>query len=163
MTSRQSPWWQGTRGEWYFVVQLILFALIVLAALVPGQPAWPPAVTWPARGLGVLLGLAGGALALAGLVGLGRNLSALPHPTDDAVLVESGVYGRVRHPIYGGLITGALGWALLTNSLLALVLAVVLLLFFEVKSRREERQLLARFPAYADYRRRVRKFFPYLY
>ena len=25
------PWWQGTRGEWYFVVQLVLFALILLA------------------------------------------------------------------------------------------------------------------------------------
>ena len=69
----------------------------------------------------------------------------------------------MRHPIYAGLIIGALGWSLLTNSLLALGLAVVLLIFFDIKSRREERQLLARFPAYADYRRRVRKFFPYLY
>ena len=163
MTPTNSPWWRGTRGEWYFVVQLILLALIVLAALVPGQPAWPLAVAWAARGLGVLLGLAGGALALVGLLRLGSNLSALPHPLDDAVLVDTGIYGLVRHPIYGGLITGALGWALLTNSLLALVLALVLQLFFEVKSRREEAQLLARFPAYADYRRRVRKFFPYLY
>jgi len=47
--------------------------------------------------------------------------------------------------------------------LAVIALALGLLLFFEVKSRREERQLLARFPAYADYRQRVRKFFPYLY
>jgi len=157
------PWWQGTRGEWYFVVQLVLFALILLAPLAPGQPAWPPALAWPARGLGLLLGLAGLALALAGLLGLGSNLSVLPHPKDDAQLVQGGVDGLARHPIYGGLITGAAGWALLTNSLWTLALALGLLLFFEVKSRREERQLLARFPAYADYRQRVRKFFPYLY
>jgi protein-S-isoprenylcysteine O-methyltransferase Ste14 len=163
MTPPHPPWWQGTRGEWYFVVQLVLFALILLAPLAPGQPGWPSALSWPARGLGLLLGLAGLALAAAGLVGLGSNLSVLPHPKDDAELVQGGVYGLARHPIYGGLIVGAVGWALLTNSLLALGLALVLLLFFEIKSRREERQLLARFPAYAAYRRRVRKFFPYLY
>ena len=160
---RQSPWWKGARGEWYFVAQLVLLGLILLAPLAPGQPAWPAPWSLAARGVGLLLGLAGLALALAGLVGLGANLSPLPHPKDDAVLVESGVYREVRHPIYAGLIIGSFGWALLTNSLPALGLAVVLLLFFDVKSRREERELLARFPAYADYRRRVRKFFPHIY
>ena len=77
--------------------------------------------------------------------------------------MEGGVYGLARHPIYGGLIAGALGWALLTNSLLCLVLALGLWMLFEVKSRREESQLLARFPAYAAYRQRVRKFLPWLY
>jgi protein-S-isoprenylcysteine O-methyltransferase Ste14 len=164
-----APWWKGTRGEWYFVVQLVLFALITLAPLAPGQPEWLFPVSLAARGLGLVLRsslcwiVAGFALATAGLLGLGRNLSPLPHPRDDATLVEGGVYGLVRHPIYAGLIMGALGWALLTNSLLALGLAVLLLVFFDVKSRREERALLARFPAYADYRRRVRKFFPFIY
>ena len=96
-------------------------------------------------------------------MGLGANLSALPHPKDGAVLVESGVYGLVRHPIYAGLILAAAGWGLLTNSPWALLLAGVLLVFFDIKSRREEGQLAARFPAYAAYRRRVRKFFPFIY
>ena len=159
----QAPWWKGTRGEWYVIVQFLLFALILLAPLAPGQPGWPGLAGLAARGLGLLLGLAGGALALAGLLHLGPNLSVLPHPKDDAALVEAGAYALVRHPIYAGLIIGALGWALLTNSLLALGLAAVLLVFFDVKSRREERQLVARFPSYADYRRRVRKFFPFIY
>ncbi len=158
-----APWWKGTRGEWYVVAQFVLFGLILLAPLAPGQPVWPGLAALAARGLGLLLGLAGLALAMAGLLHLGPNLSVLPHPKDDAALVEAGAYSLVRHPIYAGLIIGALGWALLTNSLLALGLAVVLLLFFDIKSRREERQLLARFPGYADYRRRVRKFFPFIY
>ncbi len=158
-----APWWKGTRGEWYFAAQLVLFALIFIAPLAPGQPAWPGLAGLAARGLGLLLGLVGAALASAGVFRLGQNLSVLPHPKDDAALVEGGVYALVRHPIYAGIIIGALGWALLTNSLLALGLAVVLLVFFDVKSRREERQLLARFPGYADYQRRVRKFFPFIY
>ncbi len=159
----QQPWWKSARGEWYFVLQLVLFVLVFLAPFVPGQPAWPAPFGLVLRGVGLLVGLAGFGLAMAGLLGLGRNLSVLPHPKDDATLVEGGAYGLVRHPIYAGLIIGALGWALLTNSLAALAMAVILLVFFDVKSRREERQLIAKFPAYADYRRRVRKFFPLIY
>jgi protein-S-isoprenylcysteine O-methyltransferase Ste14 len=157
------PWWRGARGEWYFVVQMVLLVLIALAPLAPGQPRWPSGLALLARGLGLLLGLAGLALALAGLLRLGRNLSPLPHPIDDAELVQGGVYALARHPIYGGLIAGTLGWSLLTNSLLALALALALWVLFEVKSRREEGQLVLRFPAYAAYRQRVRKFFPMLY
>ena len=41
--------------------------------------------------------------------------------------------------------------------------AALLLVFFDIKSRREEAWLVARFPAYADYRRRVRKLIPFIY
>jgi protein-S-isoprenylcysteine O-methyltransferase Ste14 len=153
----------GGRGEWYVVVQFILFGLIGLAPLAPGQPAWPAPLGLLARGLGLIVGAAGGALAAAGALGLGRNLSVLPHPRDDAELVQSGVYGLVRHPIYAGIIIGAVGWSLLTNSLLAPGLAIVLLVLFDFKARREEGQLLKRFPDYAAYQRRVSKFFPFLY
>jgi protein-S-isoprenylcysteine O-methyltransferase Ste14 len=158
-----APWWKNARGEWYFIVQLVLFALILLAPLVPGQPSWPGWAALAARGLGLLVALAGGALGLAGLLNLGPNLSVLPHPKDDATLVEGGAYGLVRHPIYAGLIIGSLGWGLLTNSVLALSLAVGLLVFFDIKAGREERALAARFPGYAAYQKRVRKFFPYIY
>ena len=163
MTSSNQPWWRGARGEWYFIAQVFLLALILLAPLVPGQPAWPLVLAWLARALGLLLGLVGLVLALAGVFGLGNNLSVLPHPKEEAELIEAGAYALVRHPIYSGLIMGAFGWALLTNSLAALALALALLGFFEIKSRREERQLLARFPDYADYQRRVHKFFPFIY
>ena len=36
-------------------------------------------------------------------------------------------------------------------------------MFFDIKSRREERWLMARFPAYASYRKRVRKLIPLIY
>jgi len=146
------------------VVQFILFGLIALAPLAQwGQPGWPVPWGWAARIAGLALGAAGGLLALAGLLGLGRNLSALPHPKDDAELVERGAYRLVRHPIYGGLLLGASGWGLLTNSGWALVFAAALFGWFELKSRREEARLRAKFAGYAAYQQRTKKFFPYLY
>jgi protein-S-isoprenylcysteine O-methyltransferase Ste14 len=159
----QAPWWKGARGEWYVVAQFALFGLIALAPLVPGQPAWPAPWSLEARVAGLLLGLAGLMLAMAGLFGLGANLSVLPRPKDDASLVQGGAYGLVRHPIYAGLIQGACGWGLLSNSWLALAGALALVLLFDLKARREEAWLAARFPGYRDYQRRVRKFLPFIY
>ena len=57
----------------------------------------------------------------------------------------------------------AFGWAGVVQGWLTLLWALVLLVFFDIKSRREEAWLLARFPAYADYQRRVRKLLPFIY
>ncbi len=86
----------------------------------------------------------------------------MPHPRDDARLVDSGVYALVRHPIYGGLILTAFGWALVLASPLTLLLAVVLAVFFGLKSRREEAWLTERYERYAEYMARTKRFVPYL-
>ena len=147
------------------VVQFVLLGLVALAPLLPvWRAAWPQPLGLIARAAGLLVGAAGAALAVIAVLGLGsRNLSALPHPKEGSVLVEQGAYRLVRHPIYSGLIFGCLGWALLTNSLVALALAGVVLIFFDLKARREERRLMARFPEYASYRQRVHKLIPFVY
>ncbi|HEX3050979.1 MAG TPA: isoprenylcysteine carboxylmethyltransferase family protein [Aggregatilineaceae bacterium] len=157
-------WWKNSRGEWYVIVQVFLFALIAAGPILAGdQPDVSGFVRAVALVIGGLFGAVGLLLVLAGLWGLGDNLSPLPHPKDDATLVQTGVFGIVRHPIYSGLITGAVGWALLNVSLVTLVFALVLLVFFDIKSRREERYLAAKFPEYAAYQRRVRKLIPWVY
>jgi len=151
----------GPRGEGWVVLQ----GVILLAVGVAGTlgPAW----AGPARGVttaaGVSLLAAGGVLAVRGLFDLRDNLTALPHPRDDATLVDRGAYHLVRHPIYGGLVLGAFGWGLVTASPAALVLAAVLLGFFDLKSRREEAWLTDRFDDYQAYRARTRRLIPFLY
>ncbi len=75
--------------------------------------------------------------------------------------MQTGVYGIVRHPIYGGVIIGSVGWGLLTASPVALATAVVLFAFFDLKSRREEAWLERRFPNYAAYRARTPRLIPW--
>jgi len=107
--------------------------------------------------------LAGGGLMLAAFTNLGKGLTPLPYPKDDGQLIQTGVYGFIRHPIYCGVFALALGWALVVCGPLTVLYAVLLLLFLDVKSRREERWLSAKFPAYADYQKRVRKLIPFVY
>ncbi|MDX1416922.1 MAG: methyltransferase, partial [Candidatus Promineifilaceae bacterium] len=123
------PW--GARGEGYVVVQIFLFIVIFLMPFVgPVLPGWPQPWGLLGRVIGLFMGLAGLVLALTGLRNLGSNLTAVPHPKEDATFVESGAYRFVRHPIYSGIILASFGWAFLTNNYLVLMLSIALFLFF---------------------------------
>jgi protein-S-isoprenylcysteine O-methyltransferase Ste14 len=149
----------GPHGEGWVVLQFILFGAIAVAGFATGG-AGSGSLPLLRLAVGLLLMCTGLALAGKGLLDLGRNLSPLPRPRTDAELVQTGVYRWVRHPIYGGLIALALGWALFVASLLTVLLALLLALLFELKSRREEAWLVEHYPGYQDYMDRTDRFFP---
>ena len=158
----QAPWWKNERGEWYVLVQGVLLVLVLAA---PGFDRFAWGAPWSVASFvaGDVLIIAGIVLGVAGVVGLGRNLTPLPHPKEDATLVEGGAYSLVRHPIYAGLAFAAVGCGLLWRSPATLLLAALLLVFFDIKSRREELWLAKIFPRYAEYQRRVKKLIPFVY
>jgi protein-S-isoprenylcysteine O-methyltransferase Ste14 len=137
---------------------LVLFVVILVVPPVPplAFPLW-------VRGLGLLLMALGGVFGTWGILALGRNLTAFPKPIEGGQLVTGGPYAYVRHPIYTGLILGTLGWAIFRASPLGVLLAVVLFLFFDLKSRQEERWLCEAYEGYAEYQKRVRKLVPLIY
>lgn len=151
----------GPRGEGWFALQLVLFALIAAAGLV--GPAWygPPRIV--AAVVGALFLVGGGALATRGVLDLRENLTVFPRPIEGARLVDTGAYALVRHPIYGGIVAGAIGWGVAAASLPALAGAALLAIFFDLKSRREEAWLAEELPGYERYRRRTRRLLPWLY
>lgn len=144
------------------MLQLLLLGLIALAGWQAGD-AWVGPLTPVTSLMGFGLMSTGVVLGGAGLLGLGRNLTPMPHPRDGANLVQTGAYAGVRHPIYGGIIALAFGWGLLAASPMALLLAAVLVGFFELKSRREEAWLVEHLDGYPEYMTRTRRFFPRLY
>lgn len=151
----------GGRGEGWFLIQLVLFAGIAVAGAI--GPAWSGGLRVFGFAVGTAMIAAGGLLSLRGVLDLHENLTPFPRPLPHARLVDTGSYGLIRHPIYGGLIVAAAGWGVATASPVALVGAGVLLAFFDLKSRREERWLAEQFEGYEAYRSRTRKLLPWLY
>jgi protein-S-isoprenylcysteine O-methyltransferase Ste14 len=151
----------GPRGEGWFLVQVVILGSIALAGL--AGPAWsgPPRVVGAVLG-GLLIG-GGGLLAVRGVIDLGAHLTVFPKPRPGTRLVDTGAYRLVRHPIYGGLILGGLGWGMVTASPAALAGSVLLALFFDLKSRREEVWLAGQLAGYDAYRDRTRRLLPWLY
>lgn len=160
----QTPWWKGARGEWYVVIQFALFALVIFGPRTwPGWPTWTfPWTLLGSIGGGILL-LMGGLLTLAGIFRLGANLTAVPYPKEQSTLIETGPYALVRHPIYSGVILMAFGGAFWVHGWLTIGYAVILLVFFDIKSRREEQWLKEKFSGYAAYQKRVHKLIPFIY
>jgi protein-S-isoprenylcysteine O-methyltransferase Ste14 len=164
MMKSQSPWWKGTHGEWYVVAQFMLIALVIFGPRTfRGWPTWRYPFTWLSSIGGVILLLVGGLLFLSAIFRLGSNLTAVPYPKEQGMLVETGPYRLVRHPMYCGMILLALGWAFLVHGWLTIGYAVGLLLLFDVKSRREEKWLKEKYPGYFSYQKRVRKLIPLIY
>ena len=128
----------------------MIAAVSVMTALTPLSP-----VLWVVA----LVLFITGAVQLA----FGRSLSALPSPTRTATLIDTGVFGLVRHPMYSGGICAVVGCGLWSHGILMLAYAVLLTVLFDLKASREERALAEMFPAYASYKRRVRKLVPFLY
>ncbi len=148
----------GRRGEGWFLVQLVIFAAVL----------WVPdiwSVDFPGwvQVIGGLILLDGAVLGTAALICLGRNLTPFPKPRENATFIQSCTYGLVRHPIYTAIIVATLGFSLVRESLTGLILTVIMFVFFDLKSRKEETWLVEKFPEYVNYRKRVARLIPWVY
>ncbi len=145
------------KGGLWVAAQGVFFLAFPWALTVRSElPIW-------LRLVGVFVMVGGAALVTGGIRALGRHATPFPEPTRDGVLIVLGVYGLVRHPIYGGLALGGIGLGLAWPSLWAVGLGCALLGFFRFKAASEEQRLLAVFPNYAQYRSEVKAaLVPYL-
>ncbi len=139
----------------YIFIQLLLFILWLKPPISIGFQATS---VLPLDG--ILLTVIGVLIILIGLVQLNTNLTPFPTPNTGSKLVSKGVYGFIRHPIYTGIILGAIGLAINTNSLSRLIIGFSLWILFEFKARYEEKRLLEKFPEYEAYMGKTGRFFP---
>jgi protein-S-isoprenylcysteine O-methyltransferase Ste14 len=170
-------WWYSARDVKRtsrpepFTSQLKHRAPLVVGALCFGAPRWmpppltarfvPPGLFFPTLGT-LMLALSLG-FSVWARRHLGRNWSAHVVVKEDHVLIRSGPYRYVRHPIYAGILFAMLGMALAIGEWRALVGFAAMVLSFAIKSRQEERRMRETFAEYADYQRRTAALIPYLY
>ncbi len=112
------------------------------------------------RSAGNLFEIVGVALIAISAIELGRRLTAHPIPNGRGSLYRSGLYRFVRHPMYTGVMTVAIGATLANSSIVRSVSASLLIMLFNVKARFEERSLAAHFPEYPTYAATTGRFLP---
>lgn len=129
-----------------------------LAALAwPGRPRWRLGTT-AAAAAGAAMATGAG-LAVAAGAAHGSLLTPRVEPPADGALLTTGPYALSRHPIYGGLLVGTAGWALLRRRPEPLLAWAALLAVLTTKTAQEEERLVARYgPAYEQYRARTPRF-----
>lgn len=89
------------------------------------------------------------------------SLTALPEPIQNAKLLTKGLYARVRHPVYSGIMLWGLGTLIIRPGLLRAGLYAALIVLFWLKSLREERMLEQTFGSrYTSYKATTPRFIP---
>lgn len=158
-TPAESP--QHPRPPWGLLPPVwFLLALVASAALAWIAPL-AEAVPRPWNYLGLVLVVAGLALAIAGERQFKRRGTTVKPFQPSTALVTDGVFRYTRNPMYLGIVTTLLG-VHIAMAVLSPFLVFVAFAFFLDRCfvRREESMMHAQFGAdYDAYRRRVRRWF----
>lgn len=113
--------------------------------------------------IGGIVSLFGGLVLLFALLQLNTNLSPFPSPKRSAFLVKTGMYKYVRHPIYSGIILLFIGYAVYKASVYKMIIALLLLGLFYLKSKYEESKLKLHYKEYSQYCNETARFFPKIF
>lgn len=143
------------------IASAVLFSTLVLYILFLPLDA----LVWQLLGApSALVSTIGLAVSVAGYVFTSwtvfANSFAIPIVEDQTdtgqVLVDSGPYAVVRHPMYLGMVLLFAGMGLWLGSLASLPLAVLLIAAFALRIRAEEKTLVATLPGYESFQNRRR-------
>jgi protein-S-isoprenylcysteine O-methyltransferase Ste14 len=151
----------GRRGEGWVALQLAL--LVVISAAGIRGSRWPSAACGIRKAGATVTALGGIYLFAGGIKRLGKQITPFPKPVEEGSVKQSGAYGLVRHPMYGGVLLLALAWSLVSSPL-ALAPWTAAAVFLDAKRRREEAWLVEAHPEYEEYRASVRhSFVPFVW
>lgn len=129
----------GSRGE-IWTAGMAALILCVAAGNIPVIGGATSVVFGP----GLLLG--GLALTVLGVSDLGDSLSPFPQPVADKGLVTQGIYAKIRHPIYAGIVAALAGASVMTDSASRLLLTAILFYVADLVADKEEEQLQEMYP-----------------
>ncbi|MET0271738.1 MAG: isoprenylcysteine carboxylmethyltransferase family protein [Phenylobacterium sp.] len=138
-------------AAWMAFIPLDVFWLRLL-------PAPPP----PVAALGAAVSMTGVAIAF---LAVAQNQFAAPTVQSEAdqTVIDTGLYGVIRHPLYTGNLLSFAGMAVWLGSYAALAGVVGIALFTVARMAVEEAYLRENLPGYVDYARRVRsRLIPYV-
>jgi len=139
---------------------LLIGVLVGAAVLGSASPLpWPGLDDWPARAVGLGLGVAGIVLLIAAALTLRRHGTSVLPDVGATTLVTSGPYRRFRNPIYLADCLILLGLAELTKNVWLVIGAVVFAVLVTLLAiMPEERHLERRFgEVYLDYMAKSRR------
>jgi protein-S-isoprenylcysteine O-methyltransferase Ste14 len=91
------------------------------------------------------------------------KLIIFPEPSANAILITSGPYQYIRHPMYTSVLLCCLGFLLIYFNIARALILVILLIDLLIKLHWEEAMLKSKFKEYWKYCENTNKLFPFIY
>jgi len=94
---------------------------------------------------------------------LGENWSLSIQKKENHELIQSGIYGIIRHPIYTGLLMLFVGNAIIVGDYRGIIAVLIVFTSFWFKLLQEEKMLLSIFGRqYIEYQKKTKALIPYI-
>lgn len=157
---------EGSGRSWsYTLMILALVAFMIAQPIVLPWLGWPVPTVWGAVLQVIGLGLNVGALLLHAWarLHLRKFYAERVEVQPDHLVVDSGPYAYVRHPVFTSFFMHAIGLLLINPSVPTVLIALYTFWDFSHAARQEENLLSQRVPGYTDYMARTARFFPALF
>jgi len=151
------------RKDWRIVITQFLLSGLILVSAYYENVIMQRETPFPVYILSIVLIFVGIIGLLVTAFTFKQKITVFPNPRENAILVYSGIYSIIRHPMYLFVTVLMVGYCLFLNAYNSLILCLFLLLFFDYKITKEEMYLRQRFPEYSDYQKRTKKLIPYIY
>ena len=160
---------EGAGGIPFILLRLtFMLSMLSFSVAYAINPAW---VRWASFGIPLWVRISGGAIAVTMLScffwlfkHVGRNITPTHKTRADHVLVTTGPYHWVRHPLYSAGTMFFLSMGLLSAKWIFMALVGVMVVFLPVRIPREEANLIEEFgDEYRDYMKRTGRFFPRMF
>jgi protein-S-isoprenylcysteine O-methyltransferase Ste14 len=135
------------------IIQVALLLLFIIIPVGYAPPMIPAFLCFFMTTTGILI-------ASAGVLTIGKGFTPFPTPKASGQLKQTGIYKYIRHPMYSGIIIAGLGIAFYNSNIPRLIICLILWIFFEYKSRYEEKLLEQKYPEYSQYKAGTGRFFP---
>ena len=148
--------------RWVMPLMSIGFFGALILPAVAHRYGWPTLPLW-LEFVGILLtNLGAGLMNIAMLQN--AYASKLLDIKQEQVLIDTGLYGRVRHPLYSGAVLLVFALPIALGSLWALIPAAIAALTLVMRIKFEEDMLVKGMEGYVDYQKRVKyKLIPWIY
>jgi protein-S-isoprenylcysteine O-methyltransferase Ste14 len=146
------------------VMALFMIAVFILYAINPKWMMWfaAPFPIW-LRWIGVGFGIVSLPLLIWVQQTLGRYWSTNLQLRDAHMLVTSGPYHLIRHPMYTALFTFFIAGSLISANWLFILLTMVVIIGLYIRIGKEEIMMIGKFgDEYRDYLKRTGRFLPRL-
>lgn len=138
----------------------IFFTLLILELILGRTGMWMQAnISW-LRIIGLILYIPSAFLVFGAMIQLKHKGKAKPGevlaPHGTTVVVDTGIYGVVRHPMWLGMVIWSIALILVFQSIVSIVLGAVAIVCFRIGTVKEDEFNIKEFgDAYKDYMKRV--------
>jgi protein-S-isoprenylcysteine O-methyltransferase Ste14 len=153
--------WEYLAAVGFVVALVVAFSAAILQEIGVVEPVRMLSVVW-VQTVGIVIATAGIAATVYSQLEMGDSWRIGVDERETTTLVHTGVFGRIRNPIYTAMFTFGIGITLVTPNLVACAGLILLVASIQLQVRRVEEPYLLRThgDAYRAYAAQVGRFIP---